>query len=248
MFNFPALRQFVPDGVSSWSDETLRQVTRNILSASEETIKNAQDALSTAYKEDLGDNWYIIDILSRLQAQYGRRDPANLVALLCMNYMVLAPGEALYIPEDGIHAYLSGDIVECMARSNNVLNTGFCPAADRDSVELFSKTLTFAAHSKKDVALPKESSKRGRNGYTSEYKPPLSEFDMLAIEIGEGKEENLTSSEGPGVAIVTSGEGTLDGDGKTFDVKEGFIFYIAPGVDTRWKGTKGHLQVYMAVV
>jgi mannose-6-phosphate isomerase len=41
-----------------------------------------------------------------------------------MNFLTLNPGEAIYIPADGIHAYLSGDIIECMARSNNVLNSG----------------------------------------------------------------------------------------------------------------------------
>merc|ERR1711964_744239 len=56
-------------------------------------------------------------------------------------------GDAIYVPADGIHAYLSGDIVECMARSDNVLNTGFCPRADRDSIELFTAALTFSPRS-----------------------------------------------------------------------------------------------------
>jgi mannose-6-phosphate isomerase len=45
-FNLPALRRFIPDGVTSWSDEILRQVTRRILSAPEAEIKSAQDALA----------------------------------------------------------------------------------------------------------------------------------------------------------------------------------------------------------
>jgi mannose-6-phosphate isomerase len=43
-----------------------------------------------------------------------------------MNYLVLQLGEAVCFPADGIHAWLSGNIVECMARSDNVINTGFC--------------------------------------------------------------------------------------------------------------------------
>jgi mannose-6-phosphate isomerase len=43
--------------------------------------------------------------------------------------------------------------VECMARSNNVLNTGFCPRADRDSIELFTSALTFSPHSSEDAIL-----------------------------------------------------------------------------------------------
>jgi len=66
------------------------------------------------------------------------------VALLTMNHLVLEKEEAIYVPADGIHAYSSGDIVECMARSDNVLNTGFCPRANRDSVDMFTAALTFS--------------------------------------------------------------------------------------------------------
>lgn len=241
------MRGFIPRAVTSWTDETLRQVTRAILSAPEDAVQTAQDALASVSRDDLDRNAYILDLLPRLRAQYGPRDPGTLVALLCMNYLILDPGEALYVPADGIHAYLSGDIVECMARSNNVLNTGFCPPADRDGVELFARALTFAPHSRKDVALPRETSERGRNGRTGVYRPPISEFDMLRVELGRGEDEVLEPAEGPGVAIVTSGEGEMQADGKRFDAKEGFIFYVSPGVEVRWAASQG-LEVYMAVV
>ncbi|KAH6683507.1 mannose-6-phosphate isomerase [Plectosphaerella plurivora] len=246
-FNLPALRRFIPDGVTTWSDETLRQVTRRILLAPEDEIEEAQNALASVSPEDLDHNGYILDLLPRLREQYGPGDPGTIVALLCMNFLVLEPGEALFVPADGIHAYLSGDIVECMARSNNVLNTGFCPAAGRDSVELFSRTLKFAPHSKEDVALPRKPSSRGLNGKTVVFKPPISEFDMLLVGLGNEEEEVIAAGEGPGVAIVTSGEGLMEADGKSFDVKAGYIFYTSPGVDAKWKATKG-LEVYIAVV
>ena len=70
-----------------------------------------------------------------------------------MNYLPLQKGDAIYVPADGIHAYLSGDIVECMARSDNVLNTGFCPRADRDSIDLFTAALMFSLKSAGDAIL-----------------------------------------------------------------------------------------------
>ena len=51
------------------------------------------------------------------RGQYGAADAGSLVTLLCMNYPVFSAGEALYIPADGIHACLCGDIVEYMARA-----------------------------------------------------------------------------------------------------------------------------------
>ncbi|KAL2260221.1 hypothetical protein VTK26DRAFT_5859 [Humicola hyalothermophila] len=153
----PCLRPFVPSSASSdWTEATLRSVVRALLKAPELTVRSVSDALLAAPQSAFGpaSSPHIPDLLPRLRAQYGPDDPGALVALLCMNYMVLAPGEALYIPADGIHAYLAGDIVECMARSNNVLNAGFCPPADRNSADLFADAMTFAAHSRRDMLLP----------------------------------------------------------------------------------------------
>lgn len=67
----------------------------------------------------------------------------------------------------GIHAYLSGDIVECMARSEKVLNTGFCPRADRDSVELFTAALTFSPKNADEAHLRPKKRQRTQGPYTS---------------------------------------------------------------------------------
>jgi len=88
----------------------------------------------------------MLDLLPRLWKQYLEADPGTLVALVTMNYLKLNAGESISIPADGIHAYLSGDIVECMGRSNNVLNMGFCPKAQRDNVDTFVDVLTFQPH------------------------------------------------------------------------------------------------------
>ncbi|GJC94399.1 phosphomannose isomerase type I [Colletotrichum higginsianum] len=248
VFNIPALRAFIPDGTSTWTDETLREVTRRILLADEAAVEKAARALAETPRGDLGDNAYAADLLPRLQEQYGAGDPGTLVALLCMNFLTLEAGDALYIPADGIHAYLSGDIVECMARSNNVLNTGFCPPGDRDNVDLFSKTLTFKAHSREDVLLPAEASPRGARGRTVVYPPPLREFDMLKTDLdAENGTEVIKAGEGPAVAIVTDGEGVLEADGKRFDVKAGYIFFIAHGIEAKWE-TKGTMQIFTTVV
>ena len=39
----------------------------------------------------------------------------------------LEPGQAIYLPANVPHAYLSGEIVECMAASDNVIRAGLTP-------------------------------------------------------------------------------------------------------------------------
>ncbi|KAI1082527.1 mannose-6-phosphate isomerase [Whalleya microplaca] len=247
LFKLPALQQFSSNQQSSWTDQTLREVTRKLLKADLQTVKKVQTELSKTPKDQLGDAAYILDLLPRLQDQYGPEDAGSLVALLCMNFLVFNAGDAVWIPADGIHAYLSGDIVECMARSNNVLNSGFCPPGDRNNADLFADTLTFKAHSKADVSLPSQKSNRSKKGKTVVYRPPMSEFDMLKTDLGAGESEELIASEGPGVLIVTSGDGVMHADNHQFQLKEGFIFFIAPGVPVKWESQNG-MQIHMAVV
>jgi mannose-6-phosphate isomerase len=49
---------------------------------------------------------------------------AGVLAALLLNLVVLAPGEALYLPAGNLHAYLSGAGIELMANSDNVLRGG----------------------------------------------------------------------------------------------------------------------------
>ncbi|KAK7931037.1 phosphomannose isomerase type I [Apiospora marii] len=248
LFKLKPLQQFVPDGTTQWSDKTLREVTRSLLKSSLDTVKQVQKQLLTLEKSAYGEAGYVLDLLPRLQDQYGPEDAGSLVALLCMNFLTFEAGDAVYIPADGIHAYLSGDIVECMARSNNVLNTGFCPPAARNSADLFADTLTFKAHSRDDVHLPSSKYDKSKSGKTVVYAPPMSEFNMLKTDLqAAGESDDLAAIDGPGVMIVTGGEGTLKAEGKEFPLKSGYIFYVAPGAAVRFE-TQSSLQVHMAVI
>ncbi|MCJ1479515.1 hypothetical protein MMC13_008201 [Lambiella insularis] len=247
LFELEPLQRFWPERNAQFNNATLRQVTRTILKASEEVVRDTQERLAAVPKDKYGKQSYILELLPRLQEQYSKEDNGNLIALLCMNYMVLSPGEAIFIPADGIHAYLSGDIVECMARSNNVLNTGFCPRADRDSVDLFSASLTFGPHSVKDVMLPSKPTNKGENNKTVVYAPPMSEFNMLLTTLKKGEKEVIRPSDGPSVIFVTTGSGTLQAEGKEHKLEEGYVFFVGQGVEMTYEAGS-NIQIYAAVV
>ncbi|RFU78903.1 mannose-6-phosphate isomerase [Trichoderma arundinaceum] len=251
MFNLPSLRRFVPDGLDSWNDETLRKVVCGILKADEQTVHNVEKDLKRQSQDDIQKLGYptsTFELIERLQSQYSATDPGLLVAILCMNYLVLEPGEAIFIPADGVHCYLSGDIVECMARSNNMLSGGLCPVADRDSVELFSKTLRIDSSTRVDsLRLPAKQSKDGANGHTLVYEPPIGEFDLVRIDMPAGNEELVWNHKGPTVAITIFGEGTILGDGRKLAIKRGFIFFIAAETTTMLSASTA-LRIYAAVI
>lgn len=60
-----------------------------------------------------------------LEEQYP--DDVGVISSFFFNYVKLNPGEALYLGPNEPHAYLSGECIECMATSDNVVRAGLTP-------------------------------------------------------------------------------------------------------------------------
>jgi mannose-6-phosphate isomerase len=209
LFTLKPLEQFVPNKSTTFDDETLRKICMALLSAPPNEVATTIKELQSLPQSQFGAEPYIPGLLDRLSKQYTDTDNGNLVAALLMNYLTLGPGDSVFVPADSIHAYLEGDIVECMARSDNVINTGFCPAAMRDSVELFGQALTFVPHDAQGALLPRRKSDKGMQGRTDVYAPPISEFAVLVTTLGAGETETHKAILGPSLLIVTKGCGSM---------------------------------------
>lgn len=239
------LERFIPPQDGKVDDEFLRDICKTLLALDPKDVSSTIKELRTLPEASFGQDKYIPGLLDRLCRQYSDTDPGNLVAAILMNYLTLGPGDAVCVPADSIHAYLSGDIIECMARSDNVLNTGFCPTAQRDSVELFSQALTFKPHSRDSAILPRQRSDKGMNGKTEIYAPPFSEFNVLSTCLGPGEAETHKSILGPSLMIVTKGNGKMNVPGKTVELKEGYVYFVGQGVALDFSTEKG-IAVYRA--
>jgi mannose-6-phosphate isomerase len=110
----------------------------------------------------------------KLAAQYPA-DPGVVIALL-LNYVELAPGEALFLPAGNLHAYLSGTGVELMANSDNVLRGGLTNK-HIDVPELL-RVLDFAAG-----PAPLLAPRPGPDGGL-EYRVPVREFRLTRFDAG----------------------------------------------------------------
>ncbi|EMC94904.1 hypothetical protein BAUCODRAFT_34906 [Baudoinia panamericana UAMH 10762] len=231
-----------------FDDQTLKGVVKKMLQADDASVKETYKGLTSLEEKDFGPDTYIPKLAPRLAEQYSESDPGLLVALITMNYLVLQPGESVYIPADGIHAYLSGDIIECMARSNNVLNTGFCPRSDRDNVDLFCSCLTFMPHSPEECKLPQQKFERSKNGKTLKFAPPMSEFDMLQMELKSGEKEELGAVKGPGILLATRGGAQMKAGGKDVKLSEGQVYFVSQGTELQFEAGGDGLFMHMAYV
>ena len=223
----------------------MKKITLAILKDSDSSLEACQAEIAKQPESAFGKQTYVKKLLPRVQEQYGTADPGSLVALIMMNYLQMKPGECCFIPADGIHAYLSGDIVECMARSNNVLNVGFMPRQDRDDPDLFISTLANEPHSEKEALLPAESFNGSGSGKTKVFEPPIQEFNMLWTKLDGAGSEKVRAIDGPSVMWTTKGSGTLKSKGKVHGIKKGYIFFIGAGAETEFETNEG-LEIWRA--
>lgn len=128
-------------------------------------------------------------------------DPGVLISLL-LNRIVLAPGEAVYLPAGNVHAYLSGLGVEVMATSDNVLRGGLTPK-HIDIPELL-KTISFES-----VGVPRLTPQRTVLDQEV-YRPPFREFCLQRIEVSAGSQPVPAAQSGAAILIVVTGEVNLD--------------------------------------
>lgn len=128
-------------------------------------------------------------------------DPGVLISLL-LNRISLAPGEAVYLPEGKVHAYLSGLGVEVMASSDNVLRGGLTPKFI-DVPELL-RTVDFTS-----VEIPMLRPEFSELGQEL-YQPPFREFQLQRIELAPGAGPVPLAQAGPAVVIVVAGSVYLD--------------------------------------
>jgi mannose-6-phosphate isomerase len=59
----------------------------------------------------------------------------------------------------------------------------------------------------------------------------MSEFNMLVSRLGKGEKETLGAVNGPSILLVTEGKGKFTAEGKSYDVTEGNVFFIAQGTE-----------------
>jgi mannose-6-phosphate isomerase len=102
----------------------------------------------------------------------------GIIASLLLRHAVLRPGEAVYLPAGGLHAYLHGTGVELLANSDNVVRAGLT-AKHIDIPELSRLT-------DPTVAVP-VIEPRAIGAGVSVYDSPAPEFRLYRAELGPGE-------------------------------------------------------------
>ena len=160
----------------------------------------------------------------------------GVVASLLLRYAVLEPGQAVFLPAGGLHAYLRGTGIELLANSDNVVRAGLTPK-HIDIPELLRLTDPGAGV---PVLAP-----RDLGDGIAVYDSPAPEFRLYHASLGAG--EVTLPGDGPRLILVVDGSLTLrDQPGAVLNLARGESSFLSPSDGT--VTATGPAEVFIATV
>lgn len=217
---------------------TLMQSTpENIETAAKELVAVAESsaetfATSTSSPETNPSNpSELAAVAIRLNGQFP--NDIGLFVFFLLNFVKFQPGEGMFLKADDIHAYISGDIIECMASSDNVVRAGFSPKFK--DVNTLTDMLTYSYAPIEEQKLePVNYPYAVLNvpAYSSGsaallYDPPIEEFSVVKTDLRRtGAKATFDPIAGPSILICTGGKGKITVGHKTEEVQEGHVFFV----------------------
>ncbi|MED6239648.1 hypothetical protein ATANTOWER_009136, partial [Ataeniobius toweri] len=118
------------------------------------------------------------DLLLRLHSQY----PGDIgcFSIYFLNYMVLEPGQAMFLGANEPHAYIYGDCIECMACSDNTVRAGL--TRKYIDVNTLCEMLNYkpASASSKIFLCVQDPA----DPCVTLYDPPVPDFTVMKIQVG----------------------------------------------------------------
>lgn len=131
-------------------------------------------------------------------------DPGAMAPLF-LNYLLIAPGESFFMAANEPHAYVAGEIIECMACSDNVVRAGLTPKFK--DVDNLVNMLTYSTGGPSIDA----GAYSGDNADIIRYSPPVPEFEVVILHIDPGQSLAYENPGHPSILIILEGSGELDG-------------------------------------
>ncbi|KAK9505061.1 hypothetical protein O3M35_009210 [Rhynocoris fuscipes] len=175
----------------------------------------------------------LADLFSTLNKQF----PGD-IGLFCiyfLNHVRLRRGEAIYLEAGLPHAYIQGDCVEIMARSDNVVRAGLTPKV-RD-VNTLLEILKVEPSSAEDMKF------QGRmfDKYVYLYKPPIPDFALARICVPEGKTYTLPVLKHASILLVIEGSAECE----FFEITRGIAVFLPSEQVVNFTVTS-NLEMYQA--
>ncbi|BFZ00521.1 hypothetical protein BsWGS_03560 [Bradybaena similaris] len=223
--------------------EAMKHAFKGLMERDSKVISHALTQLVTRVKkmkdEGTDVSSYEADTLLKLDSEFpGDR---GCFAIYFLNIVAMEPGEAMFLEDNLPHAYLSGDCMECMACSDNVVRAGL--TVKYIDVHTLCEMLDYTGRPVNRMKfLGIDSHNTINNSTVTIFNPPVPEFGVSKFEIPQGtKDYRFHSYEGPSICIVITGEGEAASNSLStpMKLKAGCVFFVAADTDIHISVSKG---------
>lgn len=202
----------------------LKTCYSKLMKSDDESIKKCIDALEKKFKNDESK-------LARTFIEIQKDFPHDVgsLSLFFLNLIELKAGDSIFLAAKVPHAYLSGDCIECMSCSDNVVRAGLTPKF-KDVENLLSMLIYDGAAASDKLFQP--TILDDNHKFTWLFKPPVEDFAVAKIQTPtEIKDYEIVNSKFGSIVLVISGEATMTGDGmETLNLKRGKIIFLPSSV------------------
>lgn len=215
--------------IRSKGADGLKTCYTKLMNSSDESIKKCTQALFEKMK--LQDNLFA-RTFCKLQENFP--DDVGSLSLFFLNLMELEAGDSIFLAANVPHAYLSGDCIECMSCSDNVVRAGLTPKF-KDVETLLSMLNYDGATSDQKRFLPTILDENHK--FTWLFKPPVEDFAVAKIHVpSDIKEYEIVNSKFGSIVLVISGEAGISGEGvEVSTLSRGKIIFLPSNVGPKVK-------------
>ncbi|KAG7668228.1 hypothetical protein KSW81_002126 [Nannochloris sp. 'desiccata'] len=173
----------------------------------------------------------------------------GVLAAWFLNYITLKQGQAIALAANEPHAYLSGEIIECMATSDNVLRAGLT-LKHRDT-EVLCESLTYTQGNSELLEGLEDKAR-----HLVMYRPSFQEFEVWKFDPPAETTTELPAAKGPLLVLIQHGSGSLQPGKKKEEggssaagreVSRGQVLFVPAGMPLR-ATAKSDMVVWIAAV
>ncbi len=189
-------------GFSENPKPILQKLFHSYMTAKDEVVQTNLDALikRLSVKKEESKASDLDELILKLADQFP--GDSGIFAPIIFNYMKLKKGEAFFIGANEPHAYISGEILECMACSDNVVRAGLTPKMK--DVDTLVKMLTYKS------TMPDVTTGQKIDANCTLYVPPVDDFAIEVIEVPPGQSYFLQDVRSPSILLTLEGSGVLE--------------------------------------
>ncbi|VDO05979.1 unnamed protein product [Rodentolepis nana] len=222
--------------------EMIRNLYSCLMHSSSEKVEGAINSLVKKFTQSADsrlegiegvDSSSLVELFLRLNQQFP--GDVGCLSVFFFNYIKMKPGEAIFLKANTPHAYISGDCVECMANSDNVVRAGLTPKF-KDVERLLDMLEYESLEGPSNLRFPPVASSKisTPEGVKFEcFVPPVSEFAVNSIQFdNESREFSLPPVPTASILLFIHGEGIITAalpcqtNSTKFEFGPGCIYFV----------------------